>query len=129
MLDRSFLFFASYGFVAAALVISLLMFLSLKREILRLRGRLKRLDFTDRLNAMNLRIENAEQQAARTPLPPPVRASINLTRRSQVVRLSKRGESVETISAALALPRREVELLLKVHRAAAAAAAAGQTTA
>jgi len=68
---------------------------------------------------------NAEQQANHTTVLPPGRSSVNLSKRSQVIRLSKRGESVEAIAGTLALPRREVELLLKVHRAAAAATSGG----
>ncbi|MGH9674342.1 MAG: hypothetical protein ACRD44_14265 [Bryobacteraceae bacterium] len=51
---------------------------------------------------------------------PPARLAtpgINLTRRSQVLRLSRRGESAGQIAATLGVPLNEVELLLKVHQA------------
>jgi hypothetical protein len=55
-------------------------------------------------------------QAAQAPQPGgPIRHSINLTKRAQALRMSRRGESAESITAALAVPRNEVELLLKVH--------------
>jgi len=122
-MERSFILFGSYIFQAASSIVWLLLFLSLKREIQRLRLRLARQDVGPRLDAMNARLEDAEQRAA-APVapPPPVRPSLNLSKRSQVNRLFKRGEPVETISATLGLPRREVELLLKVQRAAQAAA-------
>lgn len=44
------------------------------------------------------------------------RPGMNLNKRSQALRLSRRGDSAEQIAAALELPRQEVELLLKVHR-------------
>jgi hypothetical protein len=53
--------------------------------------------------------------AAGTLVGPP-RPSFNLTRRSQALRMHRRGETAEQIAAALELPRQEVDLLLKVHR-------------
>jgi len=40
---------------------------------------------------------------------------LNLTKRAQVLRMHRRGESLATISAALQSPRNEIELLVKVH--------------
>jgi hypothetical protein len=90
-----------------------------------LRTRIARLDFTQRLDAMNTRLNEAEERVSAPAAPQPARRSVNLSKRGQVIRLSRRGESVDTIAAALDLPRREVELLLKVHQAYAAA---GQST-
>lgn len=42
---------------------------------------------------------------------------MNFTRRAAALRMSYRGEQPEQIAAALKIPRREVELLLKLHRA------------
>ncbi len=47
---------------------------------------------------------------------PAATISMNLTRRHQVLRLARQGESAEAIAASLRTPLREVELLLKVHR-------------
>ena len=47
---------------------------------------------------------------------PALRPGINLTKRTQVLRLHRRGESIPTIAGALAVPQKEVELLLKVQR-------------
>jgi DNA-binding NarL/FixJ family response regulator len=47
---------------------------------------------------------------------PAATISMNLTRRHQVLRLARQGESAEAIAASLRTPLREVELVLKVHR-------------
>ncbi|MCU1237491.1 MAG: hypothetical protein JWP63_5458 [Candidatus Solibacter sp.] len=44
------------------------------------------------------------------------KAGFNLSKRSQALRMHRRGEAPEQIAATLDLPRQEVELLLKVHR-------------
>jgi hypothetical protein len=52
-------------------------------------------------------------QPARRPGPAPIDASS----RSQVLRLARLGQRPERIAAELSLPRNEVDLMLKVHRA------------
>ncbi len=44
------------------------------------------------------------------------RASVNLAKRTQVIRMHRRGESAAAISAALELAPAEVELILKVQK-------------
>jgi len=44
-----------------------------------------------------------------------VRPGLNLTTRSQVLRMHRHGETVENIAKVLEVPRQEVDLLLKVH--------------
>ncbi len=121
MLERYLILFGSYAFQAAGAIVCVLVFLALKKELRRMRSRLAMLDFTLRLDAMNTRLQEAEQRAG-TAVLPPGRRSVNLSKRSQVIRLSRRGEPPETIAATLNLPRREVELLLKVHSIANASA-------
>jgi len=41
---------------------------------------------------------------------------LNLNKRSQALRMHRRGEAADQIATALELPRQEVELLIKVHR-------------
>jgi hypothetical protein len=48
--------------------------------------------------------------------PQPRPSGINLSTRSQALRLHRRGDTPESIAATLRIPRREVDLLLKVHR-------------
>lgn len=44
------------------------------------------------------------------------KSGFNLGKRSQALRMHRRGEASEQIATALELPRQEVELLLKIHR-------------
>jgi type II secretory pathway component PulM len=53
---------------------------------------------------------------AATPDGGPPRAGLNLSKRSQALRMHRRGEPPEQIAATLAVSRQEVDLLLKVHR-------------
>jgi hypothetical protein len=122
MLERSLILAGSYAFQAAGAIVLLLVFLALKRELHELRSRVTRLDFTLRLDAMNTRLHEAEERASSAGVPLHARRSVNLSKRSQVIRLSRRGEPIETIAATLGLPRREVELLLKVHQLSTAVA-------
>jgi hypothetical protein len=121
MLERSLFLAGSYVFQAAGAIVLLLVFLALKKELHELRSRVTRLDFTLRLDAMNTRLSEAEERAGTPRAPVPARRSVNLSKRSQVIRLSRRGEPADTIATTLGLPRREVELLLKVQQASAAA--------
>lgn len=54
--------------------------------------------------------------ASQAPPPGRPRAGLNLTKRSQALRMHRRGDSAAQIAAALEIPLQEVELLLKVHR-------------
>ncbi len=45
----------------------------------------------------------------------PEKAGINLSRRSQALRLHRRGDSAAEIAVALGIPVQEVQLLIKVH--------------
>lgn len=123
MFERSMILLGSYALEAATSILCLVVFLSLKREIQNLRVRIARQDLAGRLDAMNERIHSAEERSNTLSLPQiSQKRSLNVSKRSQVIRLSRRGEPVETIAATLGLPRREVELLIKVHQMTAAAA-------
>jgi hypothetical protein len=58
-----------------------------------------------------LRVQPAAAAAAGTQ-----RAALNLSKRSQALRLHRRGETPQKIAAALEIPRQELDLLIKVHR-------------
>lgn len=62
-------------------------------------------------------VRDLQQQgpAAAMPAPPP-RAGLNLSTRSQALRMHRRGDAPAQIAAALEVPLQEIELLLKVHR-------------
>jgi len=69
-------------------------------------------------NVEELKMELRElgQQPANGGSPGLPRPGLNLTTRSQVLRLHRRGETPEQIARFLTVPRQEVDLLLKVHR-------------
>jgi len=47
---------------------------------------------------------------------PPARPALNISTRSQALRMHRRGDSASQIASALNVPLQEVDLLLKVHR-------------
>jgi hypothetical protein len=71
-----------------------------------------------RVSLANLskRLEQTERQTGLLVPPPPTLSGFNLSKRSQAIRMSRRGETPGQIAAALELPQGEVDLLLKVHR-------------
>jgi hypothetical protein len=124
MLERNLLSLGPYAFQAAGLIACLLIFLTLKQEIRRLKLRLDRQQADDassardlklRLEAITLRLRDSEDRAGVLVAPEPPRSGLNLTKRSQVIRMSRRGERAENIAATLSLPRGEVDLLLKIN--------------
>jgi hypothetical protein len=71
-----------------------------------------------RLALMAEAAERMQSQLEETARPAPVSQpgqSLNLNKRGQVLRMRRRGETPETIAAALRIPQNEVALLLKVH--------------
>jgi hypothetical protein len=45
-----------------------------------------------------------------------LRTGLNLTKRSQILRMHRSGDAPDHIASALELPQQEVDLLIKVHR-------------
>jgi hypothetical protein len=60
-------------------------------------------------------LQNALRQRETDSLSQMPREGINLNKRTQALRMHRRGEAVPTIAAALAIPEEEVKLLLKVQ--------------
>ena len=54
--------------------------------------------------------------AAEVPVAAPFKPGLNLNKRSQALRMHRRGDRAEDIALALDVPLQEVELLVKVHR-------------
>jgi hypothetical protein len=103
----------------------LYLFFSLRREISTLRrrceGQQQTLDeaipeLRKCISELKASLEEAEQRAAAMVPPPPARSGMNLSKRTQVLRMFRHGEAPEKIAAALSLPQNEVKLLLKVHQ-------------
>jgi uncharacterized protein YlxW (UPF0749 family) len=121
MLERTLFPVAGCAAVAAALLACVYLFFTLKRamdawrrESVRERDRL-----AEELRALQARLSELEAEvaaaaAAKGSLQPP--RSINITKRTQALRMVRRGETPERIAAALAMSRREVQLLLKVQK-------------
>ena len=106
-----------YTVVALALMGCASLFVVTKMEL----GQLRRAADQSRLDLAK-KIEEVELAVADIPVAAPapmpmltLRPSINLTKRAQALRMRRRGETLESITAALAVPRNEIELLLKVH--------------
>jgi hypothetical protein len=107
-----------YLLIAAGLFSTLALFLALKREM----GRLA-LRYKARIEEMLVRLNEAEAerlvaaaQSEPAPLfvPAPLRAGLNLNKRVHAMRMLRRGEDVSHVAAALGVPRREVELMIRV---------------
>jgi hypothetical protein len=66
------------------------------------------------LSGLQDKVAEIERQAAMVP--PAPKPGFNLGKRSQALRMHRRGDAPEQIAAALDVRPQEVELLLKVHR-------------
>jgi hypothetical protein len=102
---------------ALGLAASLLLFLSTKREM-----RAQERRYNRRIEEMMDRLREASQVSPPAPVPPepiyvPValRSGLNTSRRVQALRLLRRGETAAHVSAALGVPRQEIELLMRVQ--------------
>jgi hypothetical protein len=102
-----------YLLIAAGLVCTLALFLVLKRDIGRnARRQSARLE---ELSARLIEKERAVEPPQPAPVPISLRAGMNLNRRVHALRMLRRGEDVNHVAAALGVPRREVELLIRVQ--------------
>jgi hypothetical protein len=105
-----------YALIAAGLFSTLALFMTLKREIGRYANRHK-----TRIEEMMVRLTEAERPAAPIgepevfSVPAPLRAGMNLNKRVHAMRMLRRGEDIAHITAALGVPRKEVELLIRVQ--------------
>jgi hypothetical protein len=117
-----------YGLIAAGLLSALALFMTLKREIrvhaqrqkVRIEEMMARLDAAGQVPQLVI-----QQEAPMPFMLAPLHAGLNLNKRIHAMRMLRRGEDVSHIAAALAVPRKEVELLIRVQaigktRAAAA---------
>ena len=109
----------------AALVIGmglcLFLFLSLKGDLRaaeeRSRKRMAALeaDLQAKAAVLDERWRELSQISNLLVAPTPLRSGLNLTKRSQALQMFRRGETPQDISAALSIPRNEVDLLVRVH--------------
>ena len=124
MLARYLIPLAPFLLIGLNSVLCLFMFLCLEHEMRIMKLRWKRRQtaqesVTDDLKAhlaeLSARVLDTEERTGVLVPPVPPRSGLNLNKRSQVIRMSRRGEQAEKIAASLNLPQREVELLLKVY--------------
>jgi len=124
MLGRYLIPLAPFLLIGIHSVLCLFFFLCLEHEMRIMKLRLERHQTAQQTSANELKAQVAELTARvldteeRTGVlvaPTPPRSGLNLNKRSQVIRMSRRGEQAEKIAASLNLPQREVELLLKIY--------------
>ncbi|HTQ54235.1 MAG TPA: hypothetical protein VMI94_07225 [Bryobacteraceae bacterium] len=116
-----------YLLLAAGLGSCLYLFVSLKSEIRSLARRQR--EGQQQVSALAAALAEAqglaqslasdlrevERQTGMLVAPPPARSGLNLSKRTQVLRMHRAGHDSVAIAGALALPRAEVDLLVKVH--------------
>jgi len=69
-----------------------------------------------KLDAVEQQLADLRRHPATTTAPAYPRAGLNLDKRSQALRMHRRGDPPSQIAAVLEIPLQEVDLLLKVHR-------------
>ncbi|MBS1824270.1 MAG: hypothetical protein JST93_03030 [Acidobacteria bacterium] len=79
------------------------------------------------LQELAQRVEEAERRAEVSGTPQSGLKGINLNRRTQAMRMFRRGETAAQVASSLGIPQCQTELLMKVHKilSANAASAAG----
>ena len=112
--------FTIYAVIMMALTGTLVLFITAKLEIQQaLRAARDARESVD--GAVQEMSVGIEQLRTEVSLPAPGSAlaagpALNLTKRTQALRMLRRGESVESIASALRAPRNEIELLVKVQQ-------------
>jgi hypothetical protein len=98
--------------LALAMIASLALFITLKQELQTHARKNRR-----RIEEMSAKLSEASERLPETAaVAPPTRSGFNLNRRTQAIRLLRRGETVSHIAAVLGVPQREIELLVRVRR-------------
>src|SRR5712691_7498556 len=100
-------------FLALGLTASLFLFLSVKHEI-QISGRKQRKRFEIIEKRLLEASVSAPEREPEIPLPA-LRSGFNLNKRVHATRMLRRGEDLAHIAAALGVPRKEVELLIRVQ--------------
>jgi hypothetical protein len=105
-----------YLLIAAGLLSTLALFITLKEEIRRQSQRQKKRieEMADRLTE-GRSPEPAALESSVALVPAPLRAGLNLNKRVHAMRMLRRGEDISFITAALGVPRKEIELLVRVQ--------------
>jgi hypothetical protein len=129
MLDRYLIPLAPLVFTGLAILLCLFHTVTTGNEIRQWKTRSRGLHASEsgalrelqtKVADLNERLREVEDRAGMLAPPAPNPVGLNVNKRTQVLRLARRGETPEKIAALLGLPKREVELLLKVRAVAAA---------
>ena len=124
MLGRYLIPLAPFLLIGIHSVLCLFLFLCLEHEMRITKLRWKRrqtaqesatADLRAQVAELNARVLDTEERTGVLVAPVPPKSGLNLNKRSQVIRMSRRGEQADKIAASLNLPQREVDLLLKVY--------------
>jgi hypothetical protein len=113
---------ALYAAVAIATILCLNLFVSLKRDLSAGEARsMKKLQAMEahwnaKMESLDERWKELSQISSLLVPPAPPRSGLNLSKRSQALQMFRRGETPLDISAALSIPRNEVELLVKIQQ-------------
>ena len=111
-----------YAEIAIGLALCVYLFVSVKRDLRAGEARLgKKLaaleaDWQAKMETLDERWNELSHISSVLVPPPPPRSGLNWNKRSQALERHRRGETPPEIAAALAIPRNEVELLVKVQR-------------
>ena len=110
-----------YSLMAAGGLAALHLVVSTKRELSREQSLREEETSTllQTLKALQKTVDQLQTEAREReswPAPTPPGAAMNLQRRSQALRMYRRGDDSQTIASALSLPHAQVALLEKVHR-------------
>jgi hypothetical protein len=68
------------------------------------------------LDSLSAQVRDLPQQSLPAPSSAPPKSGLNMNKRSQVLRMHRKGDAPEQIAIALEVPLQEVDLLLKVQR-------------
>ena len=128
MLDRYLIPLAPFVFAGLAILLCLFHTVATGSEIRTWKSRSRGLHKSEgtalrglevKIADLNERLRDVEDRTGMLAPPLPPMSGLNVNKRTQVLRLARRGEPPENIAALLGLPRREVDLLLKVQALAA----------
>jgi len=106
-----------YALLALGLAATLVLFVTFKRELYRIASQQD-----DKIAAVETRLKEADAESERDSalsVESP-RSAFNFNRRTQALRLLRRGEDIGHVAAALGVPRTEIELLVRVEKLHAA---------
>jgi hypothetical protein len=113
-----------YGFTLAGVAFNLIVFFCAKRKRGDAQGlAIRQQEVENSLQALQRTVDglagqagDSQEQTITAPAPAAPTAGLNMTKRSQALRMHRKGDTADRIAAVLNIPVQEVDLLLKVNR-------------